>query len=578
MLNGLFMRMTNDALRRGLPKQGFRLIHHPFPLRTSTTAAPLVAWLSRAAVYVGLCAFTLLPLFLVSIPPLVDYPNHLARMSILLRAGEDPLLTANYQPHWRLLPNLAMDLIVPPLAHLLSLESAGWLFVAATMILLILGTSVLHRVLHGRVGLWPLCSLLFLYNAVLSWGFLNYLFALSITLLGFSGWIATAHWPRPIRAGIFAVFSALLLVFHLFAFGVYGLLVITFEIGNRFGGRRFDDNKAWIGAVADIGWALAQFVPAGALWLASLGNGGGGYTAMGDLSARFYGFYAPVAFSNPATKFDCLTMIFSIFFLYVAWRQRALCLAPAMRVSLVAMLVVSAFMPEWLSGSWAAQIRLPVATTFVLIASLTPRLPRQDVVPVFAIAALVLLGVRVWSVAASWQETSDQFAEFRAAAQAIPGGARILTVESAMPEDWGRGSRHSWLFRRSPMIYDHLAALAVIDRAAFTPSLFTGWVPIEPVPRNRDLPRILGGTLTPAQLASRASRDAAPGPSDALGETPCCFNWPETYDVVLWIDFGQPPDALLPQLEPLSSGSFFHIYRIARGNPGGVAHLSGSSS
>jgi hypothetical protein len=204
VLNGLFMRMTNDAGSKGstaarFPGRGFPLIRHPFPLRASIIVTPMVSRLSRVAVYVGLCGFTLLPLFLVSIPPLVDYPNHLARMSILLGVGDDPTSAANYQPHWRLLPNLAMDLIVPPLAHLLSLESAGWLFVAATMILLVIGTLMLHRVLHGRVGLWPLCSLLFLYNAVLSWGFLNYLFALSITLLGFSGWIATAHWPRLIR-------------------------------------------------------------------------------------------------------------------------------------------------------------------------------------------------------------------------------------------------------------------------------------------------------------------------------------------------------------------------------------------
>jgi hypothetical protein len=562
-----------------LHPEAFRLIRHPVPLIAPNISAAMVARLSRAAAYVGLCALTLLPLFLVSIPPLVDYPNHLARMSILLSAGDDPTLSANYEPHWRLLPNLAMDLIVPPLAHFVSLESAGWLFVAATMILLILGTLTLHRVLHGRLGLWPLCSLLFLYNAVLSWGFLNYLFALSVTLLGFSGWVATAHWPRHIRTGVFAIFAALLLIFHLFALGVYGLLVVTFEIGNRFAARRFDDNKAWIGSAAAVALALAQFVPAGALWLASLANGGRGYTAMGDLGARFYGFLAPVAFSNPPAIFDRLIMIFSCVFLYIAWRQRALYLAHAMRVPLVAMLVASAFMPEWVSGSWAAQIRLPVAATFVLIASLTPRSPRRGVLPVFAVAALALLGVRVWSVAESWQEASDRFAEFRAAARVIPRGARIVIVQSAMPKDWGNASRHSWLLPTSTTTYDHLAALAVIDRAAFIPLLFTGWVAIDPAPRNRDLASMLGGTLTPAQLVARASRDVAtPGPNDrdVLGQMPCCFDWPEIYDVVLWIDFGHPPDVLLPQLEPLSSGSFFHIYRIARANPGVAARASGS--
>ena len=42
--------------------------------------------LARFAVYVGLCAFALSPLLWVRVPPLVDYPNHLARMWILDRS------------------------------------------------------------------------------------------------------------------------------------------------------------------------------------------------------------------------------------------------------------------------------------------------------------------------------------------------------------------------------------------------------------------------------------------------------------------------------------------------------------
>jgi hypothetical protein len=140
-------------------------------------------------------------------------------------------------------------------------------------------------------------------------------------------------------------------------------------------------------------------------------------------------------------------------------------------------------------------------------------------------------------------------------------------VQSAMPKIWGGGG-HSWLLPTSPIIYDHMPALAVIDRAAFIPSLFAGWCPIEVAPRNQGLTSMLRGALTPTQLAVRASREEAPSESesaesDVLGEAACCFNWPETYDVVLWIDFGNPPDVLPPHLELLGSGSFFHIYRIA---------------
>ena len=41
----------------------------------------------------------------------------------------------NYVANWHLLPTLAMDLIVPPLAQIMPVETAGRLFIALTMAL-----------------------------------------------------------------------------------------------------------------------------------------------------------------------------------------------------------------------------------------------------------------------------------------------------------------------------------------------------------------------------------------------------------------------------------------------------------
>jgi hypothetical protein len=92
------------------------------------------------AAYAVLVALTLSPLLFASIPPLVDYPDHLARMWILAHGSE------NYQANWYLLPALAMDLIVPPLGHIMPVETAGRLFIALTMVLPVIATVVLHRV------------------------------------------------------------------------------------------------------------------------------------------------------------------------------------------------------------------------------------------------------------------------------------------------------------------------------------------------------------------------------------------------------------------------------------------------
>ena len=79
---------------------------------TGTAHAGLGYVLVAALVVVGL----LLPLFVVEIPPVLDYPNHLARLWLLSMSPPDPILSSMYAPDWHLLPNLAIDATAHPLA------------------------------------------------------------------------------------------------------------------------------------------------------------------------------------------------------------------------------------------------------------------------------------------------------------------------------------------------------------------------------------------------------------------------------------------------------------------------------
>ena len=88
------------------------------------------------AIIAALCLFYLiaaLPLLLGVIPPLGDYLNHLARMHVILAGGRDPWLAQFYAVHWALIPNLAIDLLVPPLAKVVGLFWAGKLFVLSPL-------------------------------------------------------------------------------------------------------------------------------------------------------------------------------------------------------------------------------------------------------------------------------------------------------------------------------------------------------------------------------------------------------------------------------------------------------------
>ena len=508
------------------------------------------------AAYVVLGGLTLSPLLSASVPPLVDYPDHLARMWILVHGSD------NYVVNWHLLPTLAMDLIVPPLAQIMPVEAAGRLFVALTMALLVIATLVLHRVLHGRVGLWPLCSLLFVYNAALYWGFLNFLFGFGVALLGFGGWVASERWQTIKRVAVFSVIASLIFILHLFALGIYGLLVGSYELGNMLANRRWSP-KSIVAEAAKF----AQFGPVVLLWLASLSTSGPSYTYYGGVTAKIYALGAPMAFvPNVLIGTGCSVLMMCL--LYIGWRNGALKLSPAMRLPILAMIVAAALMPNALMGSWATDIRLPVALPFVLIASTRLDIRRQRVVGLLAALALVFLGIRVYALTLTWRDADSRFAEFRAVSRVIPRSAPVLIVESDIADK----DRHVdgiplALSSLEYVHFIHMPSLAVMDRDVFIPYQFTGWTTIKPALGNAGMFMTQGLPLKPAELVESVSPDGRKRYiqfRNLAGETHYALDWPDKFDYVLWIDFGERRELFPERLKLVASGSFFKFYQILR--------------
>src|SRR2546423_1648290 len=82
----------------------------------------------RGLILVGsLFVISVAPVLLVRIPAMIDYVNHLARMHVLVDAAGGRLNPA-YVVDWRFYPNLAVDIIVPLLAQLVSVETAVRIF------------------------------------------------------------------------------------------------------------------------------------------------------------------------------------------------------------------------------------------------------------------------------------------------------------------------------------------------------------------------------------------------------------------------------------------------------------------
>ena len=397
-----------------------------------------------------------IPVLAVETLPLFDYPNHLARMHILADYDSAPLLRQFYALDWRPIPNLAMDLVVPPLSRLMPLAWAGKCFVLAIFLLIAGGAAALHRALFGRWSAWSLLAFLLLYNRILLWGFVNFLFGVGLALVATAAWVGLRERSAWLRLPIATLLAAALYLAHLFAFGAYALVILGYEIARlRQQGR--------LRSLAGIGTLCAsglQFVPVLAVIVLAAGPGGAG----------------DIGWSRPVRKLDIL---FNIVDNYHRWfdvatfallvglaiagaARRALTVHRLMALPLILLCLAQIAMPNRLFGGTGVDHRMPVVLALLLVAASGIALRDRRRKAMLATLLAVLFVTRIGIVAATWIGDDRLYAPVVAALAALPPGSRLaLASPSGSVHVSGNGP---------PMV--HLPALAVIATDAFVPTLF----------------------------------------------------------------------------------------------------------
>jgi hypothetical protein len=191
--------------------------HRASALSFVTAALSRAAHRGRAAywaTYAILFMASVAPVWMVTTPPLADYPNHLARMHIVANGAQSELLGRFYTVSWSVIPNLAMDIIVPTLAKFMPLEIAGKVFVTLILGLLVSGSLALHYAIHKRLSPWPLLVFLFLYNGIFLYGMVNYLFGIGLCLWAIAAWIETSKYGHIARVVLFYTTCVILFFAH----------------------------------------------------------------------------------------------------------------------------------------------------------------------------------------------------------------------------------------------------------------------------------------------------------------------------------------------------------------------------
>lgn len=543
----MFVQVVAGRGRSSDCKEAFTLFGHKGTMSIATLQASRPALYGRAALpAAGLALFvalSLCPVLLVEIPAMVDYPNHLARMSLLMRAGT---ADANpfYEIAWALYPNLAMDLLVPPLGRLLGLEAATRLFLLSSQILLVSGAVAIELVRRRRFLASGVTATMLLYSLPFAFGFVNFEFALGIALWGIALWIALRERPLAARA-VHTAFVAVLFVSHLFALGIYGLTIGIIEL------RRVRTDRTPLPRAAAMFAILAAPALLGAVLLLAGGGSVGGSQnvwAPGQKLAWLfplngYWFWFSGACAAPLA-----------FFAYVFAREGWISIESEGKWLGIGFLAVYLAMPFRLFDTAFVDLRVVVAAALILPSYVSLRVPARPwaITGAATVGAIAManLGVVAY-VQGSYQ---SEYRAIVSSFERLERGSRVLVGHT------GDGDDPPADLMEYP-IY-HAPVLAVHYANALVPTLFAypGKQPIVTRASTR-APSVRDSGPVPIAVL----RDIAAGLAEA-DQTSFARNWTADF-AYLYLVGKRIPNPMSERLEELATGARFTLYRIRTAQP-----------
>lgn len=409
-----------------------------------------------AAIFAVCFALVAIPVLTHPLPPFADYVNHLARMHVIAALPHDGDLSRFYHLSWSILPNLMMDVVVPPMVRFVSVYRAGEIYTLMCFALIVGGTLTLHRALFGRWSAVPLLVFPLLYNQVLLIGVMNYYFGIGLSLFALSAWVMLRDKPWPWRYGVSTLFVVVLFFCHLVAAGIYGIGILAFEL-----------SRLWERRAEPLLPRLAEFCAGGLPFLAVVPL---------LLASPTWGLSGQNHW-EPQGKIEGIEWVISVYYDNVAFALTAIVVAAglwaarhklvAAHALLVPLLMVGGAvylaMPREAFATYMADQRLPVAIAFMVLACISIDLRGRLVQRSFVILLLLLLAVRVTEVQTVWDRLSRWSTDFSRSVELIKPGSRVLVAYADVTG--GEDVRDLGLV--------HAACLAMIEKSSLVSTAFT---------------------------------------------------------------------------------------------------------
>jgi hypothetical protein len=488
-------------------------------------------------VYVALCCLSLVPFIAIAQPPIVDFANHAARLTLAC-IRTDPTVAAMYRYQLGIIPNLAIDLVNAPLCGIVTPSMVLRLVTASSLSLIYFSGWLIQRKLFGAANAFLFVLPAIAFNLVTTMGYMNFLAGVAVTCLLVA--LAIGNEGRFRRLVLLCNLGGLVVFFcHIFALGFALLIFFGLMLrGRPFSAKGIVAAACRTMALFAVPLVLILFVPTGHEPFAM-----GFFHKTRMLPALFMAQHASLGIYGLALLAP----------LYLLLRNKVVDVDKRMRLPL---LIGAAFVlvcPSSFHDAVDIDSRLLVGLAYLFFASLTPRRREGELTLALGSVAIGLVAFQLWSGAEIWIPFSKRVEELRQASSVLPPKAKLFTVVSDGPD-----------MLVDPLAYSHLSSYLTVERRVFNPLDFTG-VGMQPLsvtpafaavdtPTGQPYsPNIANRFITPDPALAKLARENGAG--FALG-------WPRKFDYVIVYHMGQPYNFNPPLLTEIKRGSFFSIYKV----------------
>ncbi len=478
-----------------------------------------------------------LPLSLIDLPPMSDFPSHAASLFIQTHLNSNAVLAGYYEVKWAPVPDLASEFIVPLFSGL-SAEAGTRLFLGIGVLLWVCGPAAVQYALCRRVTATAVLAAFFAYNPNFTMGFINYYFAAGFGFFVIAAWLASEKRSALERLPLLTALFGATYLMHILAMLFAGFFLAAYELGKPGNTRRQRWKGAGLICVAGLPELLLFLLyPPGAVgdgvldigWIAGMPQRVGSLT--------WSGFAPELVVIGAATVWMINSGIGRV--------------DERLKHPLIAVLILCLTLPISVFGGWGLHVRFAAMGAALLYASMELHLSRR--VTVAVLVSLQCVGIidsatLVWF----WNTPAKQTAELRSALLHLSPGAKLVVAmdKASIPRNGE---------------FRHVAEYAMIDRAIFEPIALTerGQHIVQVRPAWRKLAAATSDQSDDVPLDDLVSLGrGATGRPDLLKVFPYLVRWNCNFDDLLLLRLTGEHDRVPPELEPIEEGAVFTLYRI----------------